>query len=75
MESVSHSRSDAETNACIVKWVVWRGWCGVGGVAWVVWRGWCGVGGVAYAQGWVGVRRGEREVQVCVGGVCSLVIG
>jgi hypothetical protein len=58
-----------------VAWVVWRGWCGVGGVAWVVWRGWCGVGGVAYAQGWVGVRRGEREVQVCVGGVCSLVIG
>ena len=47
----------------------------MGGVAWVVWRGWCGVGGVAYAQGWVGVRRGEREVQVCVGGVCSLVIG
>ena len=70
MESVSHSRSDAETNACIVKWVVWRGWCGVGGVAWVVWRGWCGVrSGMGRRQA------GEREVQVCVGGVCSLVIG
>ena len=31
-------------------WVCDLGGCCLGGVAWVVWRGWCGVGGGCHCR-------------------------